>query len=55
MFQSSSRVSVEDAARFEDACRAGDVGLLIDLECCNASTSPATGRFSKHKVLGFGS
>lgn len=55
LFQSSSRVSVEDAARFEDACRAGDVGLLIDLECCNASTSPATGRFSKHKVLGFGS
>ena len=55
LFQSSSRVSVKDASRFEDACRAGDVGLLIDLECCNASTSPATGRFSKHKVLGFGS
>ena len=55
LFQSSSRVSAEDASRFEDACRAGDVGLLIDLECCNASTSPATGRFSKHKVLGFGS
>ena len=55
LFQSSSRISVKDASRFEDACRAGDVGLLIDLECCNASTSPATGRFSKHKVLGFGS
>ena len=55
LFQSLCRVSAEDAARFEDACRAGDVGLLIDLECCNASTSPAIGRFSKHKVLGFGS
>ena len=55
LFQSSSRVSAEYVSRFGDACRAGDVGLLIDLECCNASTSAATGRFSKHKVLGFGS
>jgi hypothetical protein len=55
LFRSSSDVSAEDVSRFGDACRSGDVGLLLDLECYNASTSPAAARFRKHKVLGFGS
>lgn len=55
LFQVSSRVSVEDASRFGDACRSGDVGVLLDLEGHNAITSPAIHLWGKHRALGFGS
>lgn len=57
LFQSSPYVSADDVSRFEDACRAGDVGVLLNLEGYNTVTSFGTQSLSWSKcvALGFGS